>query len=353
MAGGMRRLLAPWRLLPLLRLIFRSSAHYDRLPCSSDEVQGEVQGASGYLCAPRCDATTYNCATDAPSGSSAQPQCMMQDIERGAYCGLLCQVDAQCPSGARCQQLKQFDVGLCLYSVSFSDWARQGSGKKLAIGWPSQVGGKPAAGFQVAKTYVALQNLKVKYSIDDGDADMLTLKELLASLSVSTTPGPGGQSLSLGMAQTAQRSQGGGGQQGGLLSPFVHDINQFEKYVGRGIPGIEDGIHDTIWNIEHITSRNAATTLLRCLLLVAVVYIAVGSLIRYQGEGARGLDMVPHIGFWMDYPNLVADGILYAKILAGGYVGMPVSGRTSGGTGPADLLTGGVKSGGAGSFESL
>merc|ERR1740138_1674886 len=101
-----------------------ASTHYEQPPCQHDEVQGEVQGASGYVCAPRCEESTYNCPMDMPSGAAAQPQCMLQDVDRGAFCGLLCQVDAQCPSGSRCRFLKQAEVGLCLYPISFSDWAR-------------------------------------------------------------------------------------------------------------------------------------------------------------------------------------------------------------------------------------
>lgn len=315
------------------------AAHYDRAPCQSDEIQGEVQGGQGYLCAPKCEASTYNCPFDMPSGSLAQAQCMLQDLEQVAHCGLLCQVDSQCPSGARCQQLKQVDVGLCLYSVSFSDWARQSVTKKLAIGWPSQVG-KPTAGFQVAKTYVALQNLKQKYSIDDGDADMLTLKELLAALSVTSTAPPGGR----GAVQERSSSRDGSS----LLGPWQHDINQFQKYVSRGLPGVEDEIHDTIWNVEHITSPNRATTLLRGVILIAVVYVSVGSFIKYQTVGARGIEMLPHIGFWTDYPQLVSDGILYSKILLGDATGVHVNrGGSEGGDFHAGIR------GGSGSFEAL
>merc|ERR1712050_502762 len=105
-------------------------------------------------------------------------------------------------------------VGLCLFPVSFADWAKQAATKKLAIGWPSQAGGKAPASFQVAKTYASLQNLKQRYSIDDGDADMLTLKELLASLAVSTSPAPGiGNSV-------AQLLQGSKSNQGSVLTPW-------------------------------------------------------------------------------------------------------------------------------------
>jgi len=322
-----------------------ANAHYDKMPCQPDEVQGEVQGGQGYLCAPKCETGTYNCPADLPAGSNAQAQCMLQDIEHRAFCGLLCQVDAQCPSGARCQQLKQVDVGLCLFSISFTDWARQGTSTKLAIGWPSQAAGRAPANFQVSKTYVALQNLKQKYSIDDGDADMLTLKELLASLSV---PPPSSQGSQGATAVAAQRQASPVGDAGSMLAPWQHDVGQFEKYVSRGLPGIEDEIHDTVWNVEHIANRGVATMMLRCTLLWCMLYIGVGSFIKYQTTGARGIEMLPHIGFWMDYPQLVSDGILYAKILIGGAVGSPVTGTKS----ESSDLRGGIRSG-AGSFEAL
>lgn len=322
-----------------------ADAHYDKMPCQSDEIRGEVQGGQGYLCAPKCETGTYNCPSDLPAGSNAQAQCMLQDIEHRAFCGLLCQVDAQCPNGARCQQLKQVEVGLCLFAISFSDWARQGASTKLAIGWPSQAAGRPPATFQVSKTYVALQNLKQKYSIDDGDADMLTLKELLASLSVASPASLGSQG---GTGGSEQKRASPSGDAGSMLAPWQHDIGQFEKYVSRGIPGLEDEVRDTAWNVEHIANRGVATMLLRSMLLICIAYIAAGSFIKYQTAGARGLEMLPHIGFWMDYPQLVSDGILYAKIIIGDAMGSPVTGTK----GESSDLHGGIRTG-AGSFEAL
>merc|ERR1719408_811361 len=158
--------------------------HYEKPPCGHDEVQGEVQGETGYICAPRCADSSYNCAIDLPDGATAQPQCMLQDVDKGAFCGLLCQVDVQCPSGATCRQIKQAEVGLCMYPVSFADWSRQAASRKLMIGWPAKAGQSPAS-FKIAKAYAALQSLKRKYGIEDGDADVLVVKELLSSLSAS------------------------------------------------------------------------------------------------------------------------------------------------------------------------
>lgn len=329
-------------LAELLRLSF--ATHYDCT--SSDDVKGEVQDASGYVCASRCAADTFNCAQDVPAGTSAQPQCMLQDVDRGAFCGLLCQVDSQCPNGARCKQMKQVEVGLCLFPVSFTDWAKQSNNRKFNVGWPTRAGGvavTPSSGsFQIAKTYAALQSLKSKYSIDDGDADMLVLKELLSSMTaastVSATPVTGFAGAGGSAGSRSSSSQGGG-----LLGSFGHDVRQFEGYMGDGIPGIERELHDITWTVEHLDRYGAASSLLRGLVLLGFAYVSIGSFFKYQ-MGARGLEMVPHVSFWMEYPNLVADGMTYSKILLG---------LQSSSSSPTGGLSGGVRSSGSGAFESL
>eukprot|EP00932_Pfiesteria_piscicida_P021553 SRR837773.8336.p1 GENE.SRR837773.8336~~SRR837773.8336.p1 ORF type:complete len:203 (-),score=60.11 SRR837773.8336:84-659(-) len=153
------------------------------------------------------------------------------------------------------------NVGMCLYPVSFADWARGGT-QKLAVGWPSRPSQKGPADFQVAKTFAALQNIKSRYAIDDGDADMLTLKELLNSMSTkpagAQAPALGqlgqlGQAAAAPVVSAIPQSPGG--------APLPHDVQRFEGYVSQGLPGFERELHDTVWNVEHFDHRFAATHL--------------------------------------------------------------------------------------------
>jgi len=244
--------------------------------------------------------------------------------------------------------MKQVEVGLCLFPVSFSDWAKQTSSRKFNVGFPTRAGGgsvtASSGSFQIAKTYAALQSLKSKYSIDDGDADMLILKELLSSMtaasSVSATPVSGGgvfSSMSGGVSRSSSSSSSSQG--GGLIGGFRHDIGQFEGYVGDGIPGLQREFHDIAWQVEHLDRYGAASSLLRGLILLGFAYVSIGSFFKYQ-MGARGLEMVPHVSFWMEYPTLVCDGMTYSKILLG-LQSVP------------GTLSGGVRSSGSGAFESL
>lgn len=334
--------------------------HYEQPPCRMDEVQGEVLGASGYTCSPRCEEGTYNCPGNAPTGTSAQPQCMLQDVNRGAFCGLLCQVDAQCPPSAQCVQLKQAQIGLCLYPLSFVDWVRQASTVKMAVGWPKRPGQGQVAAAQVSKTYAALQNLKTKYSISDGDVDMVTLKELLSSVSKNEVPPSSNLPPLPPVVLTENRGQASppvvrSGDSNGAEAVWGRDLSRYERELGHGVGGLAEEMQYDLYRAEHITNQYAATELLRAVIFWGLVYLGVGCFIKYQLHGAQGINMIPHISFWLEYPNLVSDGVKFSRLLVENWLGLtPSSSREP------DLLgglDGGIHSygrtSGAGAFEAI
>merc|ERR1719229_1667026 len=87
--------------------------HYEKPPCQSDEVEAEVQGTGGELCAPSCDDGA--CPTDVPAGTRAKPKCILQDSSSGKkYCALSCLLPGSCPSGAKCARIGGL-TGVCVY----------------------------------------------------------------------------------------------------------------------------------------------------------------------------------------------------------------------------------------------
>eukprot|EP00927_Polykrikos_kofoidii_P057812 TRINITY_DN52002_c0_g1_i1.p1 TRINITY_DN52002_c0_g1~~TRINITY_DN52002_c0_g1_i1.p1 ORF type:complete len:358 (-),score=65.56 TRINITY_DN52002_c0_g1_i1:47-1120(-) len=312
-----------------------AEAHYT---CASDEVVGEVQGETGSVCGPRCTegANDFECPADVPTGTTAQPQCILQDVDSVAYCGLLCQTDAQCPSGASCKKVPssqgQSELSICLHSLSFNEWAKTGARKKLAVGMPARAG-QSAKGLRIAKAFAALQNLKKRYGIQDGDADVLVFKEFLSAASTSAfTPSaagaPGssafGISPAAAMSSIATNAQATVSQGGGFFSwlwswiaPWSQEVTQFEGYMKDGVSGVQREAHDIVWNIEHINQRGKAEELLRGVIMIVAVYLIVGCGYKYQTQGARGVEMIPNIGFWNEYPILVGDGVRYLLILVG------------------------------------
>merc|ERR1711972_482614 len=93
------------------------STHYEKPPCRSDEVDVSIQGFDGETCTPKC--TTNACPTDVPEGTTATPQCVLQDSSSGdKYCALTCLLGG-CPPGASCKHSGL--TGLCLYPQSNSN----------------------------------------------------------------------------------------------------------------------------------------------------------------------------------------------------------------------------------------
>merc|ERR1712039_539718 len=93
------------------------STHYEKPPCRSDEVDVSIQGFDGETCTPKC--TTNACPTDVPEGTTATPQCVLQDSSSGdKYCALTCLIGG-CPPGASCKHSGL--TGLCLYPQANSD----------------------------------------------------------------------------------------------------------------------------------------------------------------------------------------------------------------------------------------
>jgi KDEL-tailed cysteine endopeptidase len=88
-------------------------SHYEKPPCQADEVQAQIQGLDGALCAPKCQGTT--CPSDKPSCHST-PTCALQDQSGDRYCALMCVIDQMCPSdGAKCGKVGGGLFGVCYY----------------------------------------------------------------------------------------------------------------------------------------------------------------------------------------------------------------------------------------------
>lgn len=227
------------------------------------------------------------------------------------------------------QKMATLDVSVCFHPLSFNEWAKQGPRKKLVASWPTKAGGKSAHGFQLARAYSALQSLRRRYSIADGDSDVLIVKELLAAVTgaaavaVAGAPPPGaaqpaaqaaaGPNRPPAPAPAVQGSRPGGDNS--VLGPWKHDIGYLAQNLRDGIPGLEREVHDTIWNVEHMQKPGVASGLLRGITMLVAIYLVGGGLYKYQTMGARGMDMIPHIGFWMEFPALVLDGVRYSIFL--------------------------------------
>jgi len=317
-------------------------SHYERPPCQADEVEGEVLGLSGYVCAPRCAEGSYDCPGDVPDLAASRPQCMLKDADLGAFCALLCTVDSQCPTSARCDRLQQAGVGVCMYPLSFTDWVRQGQTRRLSYGLPPRADKKIPPGL-VQKAVAAVQSLKSKYGIQDGDQDVVAVKDFLTSLSGGAASGAAGAAPMSGTVAIPGMPPGlpAAPQQPAVqtsaldptLNVYRNDLSYHTNRMSEGIPGLQREVTDAVYLAEHMDQRYAASDLLRHVIEIFSMYLIVGMAYKHQALGARGIDMVPHIGFWMEYPQLIQDGVKYTQEIAGGYLGYDPSSFASSSSG--------------------
>jgi hypothetical protein len=93
---------------------------------------------------------------------------------------------------------------------------------------------------------------------------------------------------------------------------WEHDVEYMAGNIKSGLPGLEKEVHDTVFNLEHLNSKTGSS-LFRGFVWVALIYLGVGSAIRHQKEGARGIDMIPHFPFWCASARLMFDVTTHAK----------------------------------------
>jgi len=88
----------------------------------------------------------------------------------------------------------------------------------------------------------------------------------------------------------------------GLIHNVMHPV-EFAKEHYKG----------TSWDVRHITEAEAASGLLRGILIVMLLYFIIGCIIMTKYYNAEGVERIPHSQFWIAYPSLVMDGVHYAK----------------------------------------
>lgn len=88
----------------------------------------------------------------------------------------------------------------------------------------------------------------------------------------------------------------------GLIHSAMHPVDfAKEKYKG------------TSWDVRHITEAEAASGLLRGIVIVMLLYFIIGFIILAKFYKAEGIERIPHAQFWVAYPSLVMDGVNYAR----------------------------------------
>eukprot|EP00397_Hematodinium_sp_SG-2012_P036710 GEMP01039662.1.p1 GENE.GEMP01039662.1~~GEMP01039662.1.p1 ORF type:complete len:332 (+),score=45.60 GEMP01039662.1:75-1070(+) len=277
--------------------------------CPPDATRGELPGVVGWVCAPPCNPDN-SCPSNNDVGITATPHCFLQEETHAGtpkfFCGLSCQADHECPSKS-CAHVSADTTSLpgdhrvCVHPMSFADWQQNPQDSppvRFIISAPPIAGNYDFLG----KAMAALTAMRMKYGIPESDPDYLVVHAALS------TP----EMRSSGNTPIHNEPHA---RDNSLLGSLGGDFRYGEKRFSEGLGGVRRVYGDAMKDITHIGKHNAATDLLHGLVWLFVLYLAIGCLLKYNVQGARGIEMVPHIEFWRESPALVADGVKYLKII--------------------------------------
>lgn len=277
-------------------------------PCSGDAVRGELPGIVGWVCAPPCNPDN-TCPSNTELGATAIPVCFLQEeLHAGVpkfFCGLSCKADSECPPKATCATVSADttsvpgDHRVCTHPMNVADWQTNSQNShpvRFIIANPPAKAAENAP----ARAVASLQAMRIKYGIPEADVDYLVVYTALI-----------GEAALVGAA-LSQEPRGKG-----VLGSIGGDLRYGKERFSEGFGGVNKFYRDAVRDITHIETHNAATDLLHGLFWFFVLYLAIGSCLKYNVQGARGIQMIPHIEFWRETPLLVVDGIKYTKVLIG------------------------------------
>ncbi|KAG0301553.1 hypothetical protein BGZ98_008259 [Dissophora globulifera] len=125
------------------------------------------------------------------------------------------------------------------------------------------------------------------------------------------------------------------GQDQSAVITFICDMAITDEKAGPALTKYENGIAYFSWKSSFACPRETQLPLTEgmsgfsvFLIVVSVfagIYLVSGAFYNYKVYGSRGIDLIPHIDFWREFPALVVDVVRH--------VWDSVTGRTSSGRG--------------------
>ncbi|KAF9917110.1 hypothetical protein BX616_001931 [Lobosporangium transversale] len=107
------------------------------------------------------------------------------------------------------------------------------------------------------------------------------------------------------------------GQNQSATITFICDMAVTDETVGPTLTKYENGVVYFSWKSGHACPQQIQVpttegmggfrTFLTVLSIFALIYLIAGAAYNHKVYGATGVDMIPHVDFWRDFPNLVVD----------------------------------------------
>lgn len=260
--------------------------------CDSSETLIQISSASsGQMsptCAAQCSGSYYTCP-DAPSSVVAKPVCALEDSSNTRYCSLACTSDEQCPTAApgSCRRIviwagARKPEGLCVTPASGT--ASSSPVAVTAALAPLKTLEEIWTTVGVASTAVeAVKILRTRYAVLDSDPNWKVVEKAIegsSSTSVLSTL-TGGLVGGLGGGEKGATAGASSSTASAVSTPLdgniLDDVRHEAEYIAKGLKDgnlIQKEIHDTIWNLEHLSGHSYA--ILHGLICIFALYCAVG-----------------------------------------------------------------------------
>ena len=274
---------------------------------------------SGLSCAVPCSVVN-----GVMCGFQSGWSCLLQDSSpsKAPYCAQTCQSNSECASGSTCnlggKPLTMASVGICMTSPDPSVTAIQ---KAVIMAVTDQQRYSPittASGMQPNTQFEFLtKNLADQLNQLSNENNLATNPTMMA--------------LRVNLAALIKlHPEGANANPNAII--LGNDVQSYVEYavdtslhnILHPVSSLTEGTRGAIWDLRHPFAYRTLFNWLRGLLVFFILYSLVGCYYKANFEGATGLDRIPHLAFWLDYPQLVMDGVnfLIAKIVGGSAAGL-------------------------------
>ena len=97
------------------------------------------------------------------------------------------------------------------------------------------------------------------------------------------------------------------------ISPIERGVDGLIHNALHPVEFVKNEYTGASWDVRHITQPDAAYGLLRGLVIIMLLYFVIGFVVLTKFYNAQGVERIPHSQFWVAYPALVMDGVVYVR----------------------------------------
>jgi len=306
----------------MFALLFATGVSGDCAPVAGQMVLrmevAQLGVGSGLVCAVPCSVSN-----GVMCGFASGWNCLLQDSSpaKSPFCAQTCNSNSDC-SGGSCnlgaKPLTMASLGLCMTAPDPTVTAVQ-KGNVMPVADQQRFspittasGMKPNTQFEfLTKNLADLINQVSAENNLGSSPSMMALRVSLAAL------------IKLHPEAKALENPNAIYLDNDMQSYVEYAVDTSLHNILHPVSSLSQGTYGAIWDLRHPFAYRTMFNWLRGLFIFFCIYAAVGCWYKITYENATGLDRMPNLSFWLDYPQLVLDGVNFsvAKVVGGGTAG--------------------------------